>query len=420
MNRHISNPKDFTRHRKLTFYDVITLILCKSVKSLQLVLNEFISRACKNFTITASAFTQARQKLSYTAFIELNNDIVNLYYSEKEHQISTYKGYRLLGFDGSKINVPMNTENISEFGCKNVGNDCSKKIGTCVQTTYEVCYDILNNIAIDGILDKGSIYEATLAGKLLNSMEAKDIGIFDRAYGSYNLMAEMIKQNKHFVIRCQRSSFIEAQELYESNEPILSKVVTLRPAYKNLGKIKKTTLPDKVKVRLLKFTLSNNEPEVLVTSLIDENTFSIEDIKNIYGLRWGVKTFFGKLKGRLNIENFTGKNLNSIKQDIWSTIFLSNLETIMTEDIDCELKLNTSAKGIKQQKINKAISFNAIKAKAFDLFYHESNHEKIIEELAKLFLLNRHCVRSGRTAPRQKRSGYKKWSFHKYVKKRVF
>ncbi len=96
MDRHITNTKNFTRHRKLTFYNVITLILRKSVKSLQLTLNEFISHTCKNFTITASAFTQARQKLSYTAFIELNNDIVNLYYSEKESQFNTYKGYRLL------------------------------------------------------------------------------------------------------------------------------------------------------------------------------------------------------------------------------------------------------------------------------------------------------------------------------------
>lgn len=330
MDRHIINPKNFTRHRKLTFYDVIVLVLRKSVKSLQLTLNEFIAHTFKSFTITASAFTQARQKLSYTAFVELNNDIVNLYYYEKEHQTNTYKGYRLLGFDGSKINVPVHTENINEFGCKNVGNACSKKFGTCVQTTYEVCYDVLNNIAIDGILGKGSVYEVTLATKLLNSMGANDIGIFDKAYGAYNLIAEMVKQNKHFVIRCKRSSFIEAQELYESNVPIISKVVTLRPAYKNLGKIKKTTLPDKVRVRLLKFTLSNNEPEVVVTSLIDEQVFSIENIKNIYGLRWGVETFFGKLKSRLNIENFTGKNLNSIKQDIWSTIFLSNLETIMT------------------------------------------------------------------------------------------
>ncbi len=196
-------------------------------------------------------------------------------------------------------------------------------------------------------------------------MNTKDIGIFDRAYGSYNLIAEMVKQNKHFVIRCQRSSFIEVQELYESNDPILSKVVTLRPAYKNLGKIKKTTLPDKVMVRLLKLTLSNNEPEVLVTSLIDEQVFSIEDI-------------------------------------------------------DRDLSQNSSSKGIKQQKINKAVSFNAIKAKAFDLFYYESDHVKIIDELTAMFLLNKHCVRLGRTAPRLERSGYKKWRFHKYIKKHVF
>ena len=47
--------------------------------------------------------------------------------------------------------------------------------------------------------------------------------------------------------------------------------------------------------------------------------------------RWGIETFFGVLKGRLNLENFSGKTAESVKQDFYSTIFISNLETILTE-----------------------------------------------------------------------------------------
>ena len=51
---------------------VILVILHKSLKSLQLVLNEFFSKLCNALdTVSASAFTQARSKLAYTAFIEL-------------------------------------------------------------------------------------------------------------------------------------------------------------------------------------------------------------------------------------------------------------------------------------------------------------------------------------------------------------
>ncbi len=59
----------FTRKRKLPFLSVVTIILRKSVKSLQVVLNEWCRGSEE--TISASALSQARQKFSYTAFIEL-------------------------------------------------------------------------------------------------------------------------------------------------------------------------------------------------------------------------------------------------------------------------------------------------------------------------------------------------------------
>lgn len=84
MESHKISPGAFSRIRKLPFYTVMMLIIRKSVKSLQLVLNEFVNQTDKSFTVTASAFSQARQKLSYTAFVELNNDIVKMFYDEKK------------------------------------------------------------------------------------------------------------------------------------------------------------------------------------------------------------------------------------------------------------------------------------------------------------------------------------------------
>ena len=71
------------------------------------------------------------------------------------------------------------------------------------------------------------------------------------------------------------------------------------------------------------------EIEVLMTSLLDSN-IDKEEFKKLYGLRWEIETFFGVLKGRLSLENFTGLTIEAIKQDFWSTIFISNYETILT------------------------------------------------------------------------------------------
>jgi len=68
----------------LSFITVFILILRNSVKSLQVMLNEFVLHNKKDFTVTASAFTQARQKLKHTAFIELNDGTVSKYYEDPE------------------------------------------------------------------------------------------------------------------------------------------------------------------------------------------------------------------------------------------------------------------------------------------------------------------------------------------------
>lgn len=59
-------------------------------------------------------------------------------------------------------------------------------------------------------------------------------------------------------------------------------------------------------------------------------------------MRWGVETFFSIVKGRLCLENFTGKTSEAVKQDFWSTVFISNLETLMTEGTgnECSFTMN--------------------------------------------------------------------------------
>lgn len=110
------------------------------------------------------------------------------------------------------------------------------------------------------------------------------------------------------------------------------------------------------------------------------------DFQNIYNLRWGVETFFGKLKGRLALENFTSTSLEAVLQDFWSTIFMSNLETILTEDMQGELNANTKARLAKT--VNKAISFNAIKNMAFEIFSKEQNSDVVLAKLTQLFAMN--------------------------------
>ena len=139
----------------------------------------------------------------------------------------------------------------------------------------------------------------------------------------------------------------------------------------------------------------------------------------MYSLRWGVETFFSKVKGRLALENFTGKTVESVYQDFWSTVFISNLETIMTEDVEDAMNANKPEEN-KDKKINKSVSFNAIKNMAFEIFFNEPDKEKVIDKLTKLFVMNPVTVRPDRKVLRKKTSDTQSLNFQKRMRKHVF
>ena len=140
---------------------------------------------------------------------------------------------------------------------------------------------------------------------------------------------------------------------------------------------------------------------VLVTNLLDEQAFPSEEFKHIYAMRWGVEGFYGILKTRLNLENFTGKTAESVYQDFYSTVYLSGVESVLTMDIDEKLAQKSTK---NKQQVNRSVSFNAIKNQAMNLLFSDNDKDQLIEQLEQLFLTNPVSIRSTRKVPREKHS----------------
>jgi hypothetical protein len=416
INRHKISLAAFTRVRKLTFIVIFILILRNSVKSLQLALNEFVNETEKDFLVTAGAFTKARKKLKHTAYIELNENIVDMYY--KENKIKRFRNFRILAFDASAITLPTNNAIREEFGSIPTTNGTGADLGEYSRAIFQSCYDVINNVAVYSILDHGLSYEVDLAEKIIPLLSSDDLSIFDRGYASYAFMAKLIKEGKHFIIRCSKGSFSAVMDMFKGGAPE-SMIVTINATHKQKKKVADACLPNTIKIRLVRIILSTGEVEVLATTLLDDSEFSNDDFNYLYSLRWGVETFFSKIKGRLALENFTGKTVESIYQDFWSTIFISNVETIMVEDIEEDMNAN-KPDDRKIHKINKAVSFNVIKNMAFEIFFNESDQGRVISKLTKLFRMNPIVVRKNRQVPRKKISITRSFNFQKRARKHIF
>ena len=164
------------------------MFISKGVKSsLQRELDSFHQELSKSeFSIrkvTKSAFTQARANLKHEAFVELNSNVVDTFYSNAPYLV--WKEMRLLAADGSRLLLPTHKSVIKEFGQHGVGRngDCMKSLATC-----SFLYDPLNLITIDAQIDKYATSEKVLLHKHLKKVKAGDLLLLDRGYPSIALL----------------------------------------------------------------------------------------------------------------------------------------------------------------------------------------------------------------------------------------
>lgn len=414
---HSKTKEAFTRSRKLTFSVTLLMVMRNSVKSLQNAANEAML-ALGEMPVTASAYCQARYKLKHTAFMALNKSAVQkAMYEGGEYQ--KFWGFRLLAIDGSKIRLPDKTAISDEFGVmrwKKKGKDIEIE-GEIPTATASVLYDVLNSVAIDAILAKAKAYEVDLAIEHLAHTTAEDLLVEDRGYASYEMLAESNHHNRQTVIRCSAASFSIARKMLKG-EGADSQIVTLVPCKKQRAEMKKRGLPMKLTVRFVRVLLDTGEYEVLVTSLLDGKKYPTEEFKTLYWYRWQIETFYGVLKTRLEIENFTGNSVEAVKQDFFSAIFLTGLEAILTDA--AQAKLDAKQDNKHRQIVNRSVSFNAIKTKAFDLLNSNMATQPLLEQLTALFMTSPTLERKGRVCERKKTSASKKLDFYKRRKKHCF
>jgi hypothetical protein len=368
-------------------------------KSLSLEIENFVKHI-RIFTgklaITSyskSAFIQSRNKIKPEVFIHLNKTLINEFYSDNDLSIKLWKGHRLLAVDGSRLTLPNTEELLHEFGqTKNQSNT------GVVQARVSVLYDVLNKFVLDGILSPLTEGEVVSAIRHLEHAKNRDVLIYDRGYPSFRLIYEHYLHKIDFVIRAKKDFNIEVLSFYDSGE--LSRIVKIYPP-KN---IKITDKPYKYNsfetVRLVRVKLPNNEDEILITSLLDDNKYPSNIFKELYFKRWGVELFYDELKTKLKAEHFSGYSKNSILQDFYAALFVSNIQSLIVGEINNELKENSITK--YEYKVNNNLSYGFLKDRIINLFFSGTDTKAILLELTDLFRKHLVPIRPNRSFERFK------------------
>ena len=301
--RHRRKATDFTRARSLVFPLIVMLALRKGVKSMQMTLNEWFDGMGLP-GVTASAYSQARHRLKHTAFIELNQEaVVKVCYQDGGHRL--FRGFRVLGVDGSKIRLPETADITADFGQIRYGSQNPEVDGAHTWALASVLYDVLNHAALDASLGKAKAYEVGLAVAHLAHTRPGDLLLTDRNYPSYHWLASAAHAGRDFVSRCSAKSFATARAMLRG-EGSDSQTATIKPDPGRRRELAALGLPATLTVRFVRVTLATGEFEGLVTSLLDETLYPTAMFLELYGLRGGVEGFYGRLKTRLGLGTSPG------------------------------------------------------------------------------------------------------------------
>jgi len=343
--------------------------------------------------VSKSAFSQARQKLKHTAFIELNQAQVTYFYEHFEPE--RWHGFRLLAMDGSMADLPNTAVLRQHFGVWRPAGG-----GECPKARLSQLFDVLNKVTIDALIAPKAQGERSLAGQHCQHLTETDLVLVDRGYPAFWLFAAIRAQQAHFCARMSLTEWTVVAKFVASGQP--EQLIPLIPGYQARQACQQRHLPtEPLWVRLIRLNVDKDEPMVLVTSLLDTDRFPYAQLQDLSLYRWPIETDYNHIKNRLEVENWTGTTLSAIYQDFHATVFTKNLAALLAQPAQ-QVVAQQSASRQHRYQINWANLFSKLKDTVIHLFL-AANPVPFLHQLWQQMTRTIEPVRPNRSFPRKKR-----------------
>lgn len=324
--------RDFTRTRKLSFTDMMMLIISMECGSVRSELLKYFSYDPD--TATSSAFVQQRDKIRPDAFKTLFQSFSALL------PAPVYRDYHFFAVDGSDVQIPLEGSNEEYRYFRN------EQQRDYFQIHLSAVYDLIGRrYQMAHIEPRKGHNERRAFHQMLEEhpFPPHSLFIFDRGYEGYPLMAHISRLNQFFVIRAKDNhtgGILKGMELPVQDEYdfFFDRICVdrLRAGYRDHPEryhrvhysnspyfLNASVREYQLSFRIVRFRLDNGSYECLLTNL-PEKDFDISALKDIYRMRWGIETSFRYLKHSIGLSYFHSKKIPSIKQEIWARLILYN------------------------------------------------------------------------------------------------
>lgn len=206
-------------------------------------------------------------------------------------------------------------------------------------------YDPLNDFVVESDMGTMEIGEKPQLYSCLEKIKKSenDIIVLDRGFGDYCTLNELIGQGRKFCIRlpAKNSNFAKRCMIAEETDFLTWWSPSLKEGENSKERGRELASQQ---VRITKIELSSGEVELLVSNLFDMNLISQQDLKELYGLRWGVEEGFKNLKPKMKIEQFGCRKTNGLYQEFYAHVFFLNIVALTAAVAMAKIKRKTKGR----------------------------------------------------------------------------
>lgn len=248
---------------------------------------------------TRSALSQFRKRVDFKFF----RDEVYKLNQQGASKRKTWNGRYLYAADGIQFTMPR-CEDVIAAGYS--GRKVSKYRESYMPKMFAVgVIDVLSGIVKD-FCEHATLNEPADAVSMVPGLEEESLTIYDRLFGSRELVSTHAASGNHFLFRLKKNVCSEMRVIFKGRKK--RRTVDVRGVTVELFKIKN---PKTGKYDCFATSLPKEE--------VDESI-----IRSLYNLRWEVENTFRDFTKTIKLEQWHSKKINGIRQELWVAIWMYN------------------------------------------------------------------------------------------------
>jgi hypothetical protein len=290
-------------------------------------------------TVASSALTQARARLGADPMEWLFLRTSEAWAGASADQ-DRWRDLALYGVDGTTLRVADSDVNRKHFG----GQESGQHHGGRDERTsgyplmrLVVVMALRSHLIASASFGPYGVDERAYARALWDTVPDHSLVLIDRGYLQADVLVPLMSSgtSRHWLTRARSTTKYRLIRRLGPGDELVEFEVSSEARRKN------PALPTHFDARAIRYQRKGYQPQILLTSLVDDKRYPATELRALYHERWELELGFGEIKTDMleRLETIRSKSPVAVAQEMWGLLVAYNLVRLEMERIAEELEV---------------------------------------------------------------------------------